>query len=144
MTQLDEALARYHKQIESPSYQDQGWVKAIHDRMTALHLMPSGRPVCPVLRPHLVTRRQFDNMAKAAESLYSAIDRVRQMALANPALLARIEMLPAEKMLATVDPGYPYFAVTSLLDTQLNNGSLRFVECHSAGPAGVVYIDALN
>jgi hypothetical protein len=97
-----------------------------------------------VLRPHLVTRRQYDGMVKAAESLYLAIDRVRNMALANPALMARIELLPAEKMLASVDPGYPYFAVTSLLDSQLSNGTLRFVSCNAAGPAGVVYSDALS
>jgi uncharacterized circularly permuted ATP-grasp superfamily protein len=144
MTLLDEALARYHKQIESPAYQDHAWVKAIQEKMAAHQLMPAGRPVCPVLRPHLVTRRQYDGLAKAAESLYQAIDRARQMAFANPALMARIELLPVEKMLATVDPGYPYFAVTSLLDSQLSNGSLQFVSCSAAGPSGPVYGDALS
>ena len=144
MTLLDEALVRYHKQIESSAYQDQAWMKAIHEKMAAQQLMPGGRLVCPVLRPHLVTRRQYDGMAKAAEALYQAIDRVRQMALANPAVMSRIELLPAEKMLASVDPGYPYFAVTSLLDSQLTNGTLRFVSCNSSVPASVVYSDALS
>lgn len=112
--------------------------------MTARNLAPGGRFVCPVLRPHLVTRRQYENMAKAAEVLYSAIDRIRQMALANPAVMARMEMLPAEKMLAGIDPGYPFLAVTSLLDTQLHNGTFRFVDCSADGPPGVVYADALS
>ena len=51
---------------------------------------------------------------------------------------------PAEKMLAAVDPGYPYLAVTSLLDTHLNNGSLQFVGYTADTPAGVVYGEALN
>jgi uncharacterized circularly permuted ATP-grasp superfamily protein len=112
--------------------------------MTARNLAPGGRPVCPVLRPHFVTRRQYDNLSKAAELLYSAIDRIRQMALANPAVMARLEMLPAEKMLANIDPGYPFLAVTSLLDTQLQNGSFRFVECSADGPPGLVYADVLS
>jgi hypothetical protein len=144
MTLLEEALNRYHKLIEAPKYADLAWVQAIQDRMEAQQLMPSGRAVCPVLRPHLVTRRQYDGMTKAGEALYGAIDRIRQLAFATPALMARFEMLPAEKMLATLDPGYPYFAVTSLLDTQLVNGSFHVVDCHAAGPAGVVYNDALT
>ena len=58
--------------------------------------------------------------------------------------MSRMQMLPAEKMLASVDPGYPYLAVTSLLDTHLNNGSLQFVGYAADTPAGVVYGEALN
>jgi len=144
MTLLDEAVARCHRLLESSSFQDAAWAQIIVDEMTARNLAPGGRPVCPVLRPHLVTRRQYDNMSKAAEYLYSAIDRIRQMALASPAIMSRMEMLPAEKMLASIDPGYPFMAVTSLLDTQLHNGSFRFVECSADGPPGVVYADVLS
>jgi hypothetical protein len=55
-----------------------------------------------------------------------------------------MELLPAEKMLASVDPGYPYLAVTSLLDTQLHNGSLQFTEYNADTPTGVAYGDALS
>jgi hypothetical protein len=144
MTLLDEAVARCHKLLETPSFRDVAWAQSIHEMMAANNLAPGGKPVCPVLRPHLLTRRQYDNMAKAAESLYSAIDRIRQMALANPAVMARIEMLPAEKMLAGIDPGYPYLAVTSLLDTQLHNGTFRFVDCSADGPPGLVSADVLG
>ncbi len=65
------------------------------------------------------------------------------MALANPALLARMQLLPAERMLAAVDPGYSFFSVTGLLDSNLNNGTLRFVSHDADAPAGVVYGDAL-
>ena len=144
MTLLDEAVARCHRLLESSLFQDAAWAQIIVDEMTARNLAPGGRPVCPVLRPHMVTRRQYDNMSKAAEYLYSAIDRIRQMALASPAIMSRMEMLPAEKMLASIDPGYPFMAVTSLLDTQLHNGSFRFVECSADGPPGVVYADVLS
>ena len=73
-----------------------------------------------------------------------AIDRIEKLALSTPALLARMEMLPAEKMLASVDPGYSYVGVTSLLDTHLNNGSLQFVGYASDTPADVIFGEAVN
>ncbi len=144
MTQLDEAIARYHKLLESETYKDLGWADALEEKMKAQHLTIAGKPISPVLRPHFVTQRQYAGLVKAAEALYSAIDRVEKLALSTPAFMARMEMLPAEKMLAAVNPGYPYMAVTSLLDTHLNNGSLHFVGYTADTPAGVVYGEALN
>jgi hypothetical protein len=112
--------------------------------MITAHLTVGGKPVCPFLRPHFLTRRRYDALVKAAEALLSAIDRIKQMALANPALLSRMELLPAEKMLASIDPGYPYLAVTSLLDTHLDNGSLRFVNYNADTAPGVAFGTALD
>ena len=82
-------------------------------------------------------------MAKTAETISSAMARVEQMALATPALLARIQLLPAERMLAQVDPGYAFAGVTGQLDTVLNNGSMKFSNHHADAPAGVLYGDTL-
>ncbi|MCC6540520.1 MAG: hypothetical protein IT162_23430 [Bryobacterales bacterium] len=112
--------------------------------MAAHNLVSGGRPVCPVLRPHFVSRRQLTSMAKAAEALYSAMDRMRQMLLSTPALLNRMDLLPGEKMLAGVDPGYPHLAVTSVFGTQLHNGAFRFVHTAGDSPAGIVYNDTLS
>jgi hypothetical protein len=141
MTQVSEAIARYHKLIESEPYIDLAWAKALQDRMKAGNL--GGRAISPVLRPHFITNRQYAAMVKGAEALFSAIRRVEQIALTTPPLLARMQLLPAERMLAQVDPGYSFYSVTGLLDTALNNGSMRFVAHHADAPAGVVYGDAL-
>jgi hypothetical protein len=143
MNQLDEAVARYQKLLETEPFKDLGWAEELIAKMQAANLTHSGRLICPFLRPNFVTRRQYDTMVKAAEALFSAIDRVKQMALANPARLARMELLPAEKMLASVDPGYPFLTVTSLLDTHLRNGSLSFVEYNADTPLGVTYGESL-
>ena len=55
-----------------------------------------------------------------------------------------MEILPAEKMLAAVDPGYSFLAVTSLIDTHLNNGTLRFARYIPDTPTGVAYGEALS
>jgi hypothetical protein len=144
MTQLGEAAARYHKIIESESFRDLAWAEVLHERMREKRLYSAGRSICPVLRPHFVSRKQYTAMVKAAETLLSAIDRVKQLALANPALMARLELLPAEKMLAGVDPGYSQLAVSSMLDAHSENGTLRFVGYNADAPSGVAYGETLS
>lgn len=144
MTQLGEAIARYHKILESDPYRDLAWARELQTAMKAQNLAVGGRPVSPFLRPHFLSRRQYVSLTKAAESLNSAIDRVEKLALSSPALLSRIELLPAEKMLASVDPGYSLLSVTSQLDTHLHNGTVRFVQFNAEAPTGIVYSEALS
>ena len=144
MSQLDEAIARYHKLIQSDSFRDLSWVGPLRERMEAEQLSAGGRLLCPFLRPHFVTRRQFDTLVKTAEVLISAVGRMQQMVLANPALLARLELLPAEKMLASIDPGYKAFEVTCRLDSHLANGSLHLIHYNADSPTGVAWADGLS
>jgi hypothetical protein len=144
MAQLGEAIARYHKIIESEPYRDLAWAEALQERMTASNLTSGNRPISPVLRPHFITNRQYTNLVRAAEALFSAINRVEQMTLGSAQLQSRIQMLPAEKMLASVDPGYPFLSVTSLLDTNLHNGSMQFTGYTAETPAGVAFGEALD
>ena len=144
MSQVGDAIQRFHKLLESEPFKDMSWAEALQTRMKDENLLFGSRPASPVLRPHFITNRQYQNLVKAAESLFSAINRVQEMVLANPVLLARMQLLPAEKMLASIDPGYPFLAVTDFLDTHLDNGTLRFTEYNSETPAGVVFGEALS
>ncbi len=144
MTQLGEATARYHKILEQDPERNAAWMAQLREQWKARHLMVSGRPVSPVLRPHFLSRRQYINLVKTAESLNASIDRIRKMAVVQPQLMSRMEMLPAEKMLASVDPGYSNWSVASLMDTQVNNGTVHFTEPQADMPHGMVYGDALS
>ena len=75
--------------------------------MESERLSAGGRLICPFLRPNFISRRQYDSLVKTGESLIGAIDRMEQMVLEIPALLARLELLPAEKMLAGNRPRLP-------------------------------------
>lgn len=143
MSQLDDAVARYNKLLESGAYRDLAWAEALHQRMEAGKLSAGGRLVCPFLRPNFISRRQYESLVKTGESLIGAIDRMEQMVLANPALLARLDLLPAEKMLASIDPGYQALEVAARLDTHLVNGHLHFVQYNADSPTGGAYADAL-
>ncbi|MGH9659081.1 MAG: hypothetical protein ACRD96_11095 [Bryobacteraceae bacterium] len=144
MSQLDEAIARYHRILQSDSFRDLAWVQPLRERMEAEKLSSGGRLLCPFLRPHLITRRQYDSLVKTAETLISAIERMQRMVLATPTLLARLELLPAEKMLAAIDPGYKAFEVTSRLDSHVANGTLRLVQYNADSPTGVAWADGLS
>jgi hypothetical protein len=53
-------------------------------------------------------------------------------------------LLPAEKMLAAVDPGYASPAISALLETHVNNGSLHVTGGQADLPHGVVYGEILS
>ncbi|MFN7922574.1 MAG: circularly permuted type 2 ATP-grasp protein [Bryobacteraceae bacterium] len=143
MSLLDDAVARYHKNFESPASNDLGWVEEIQAKMASLHLAPGGRSVCPVLRPHFLPRKQADAISKSAEALYGAFGRLSGMLLSTPALFNRLEMLPAEKMLATVEPGYSQMSITCALNAQVNGSGARFVEADLTNPAGFAFSENL-
>src|SRR5262245_13866820 len=143
MSQLDDAVARYNKLLESGPHRDLAWVDALQQRMESARLSAGGRLVCPFLRPSFISRRQYESLVKTGEALICAIDRMEQMVLANPALLARLELLPAEKMLASIDPGYQALEVASRLDSHLCNGHLHIVQYNADSPSGAGYADKL-
>jgi hypothetical protein len=143
MSQLDDAVTRYNKLLETGPHSDLAWADALHERMESEKLSAGGRLVCPFLRPNLISRRQYDSLVKAGESLIAAIDRMEQMVLGTPALLSRLELLPAEKMLAAIDPGYSALEVAARLDSHVSNGHLHFVQYNADSPTGAGYADAL-
>jgi uncharacterized circularly permuted ATP-grasp superfamily protein len=143
MSLLDDAVSRYNKLLESGPYRDLSWAEALHRKMESANLSAGGMLVCPFLRPNFITRRQYESLVKTGESLIAAIDRMERMVLANPALMARLELLPAEKMLAAVDPGYQALEVSARLDAHLFNGSSRVVQYNADSPTGAGYADAL-
>jgi uncharacterized circularly permuted ATP-grasp superfamily protein len=143
MSQMDEAVARYNKLLESGSYRDLSWAESLHERMESSRLLSGGRLICPFLRPNFVSRRQYEALVKTGEALIGAIDRMETMVLSSPVLLSRLELLPAEKMLAAIDPGYQALEVAARLDTHLVNGHLHFVQYNADSPTGAGYADAL-
>ena len=142
MTLVGEAIARYHKLIESEPYIDLAWAQTLQERRRALKL--DGGPLSPVLRPHFLSSRDYAALEKASTTLLSALDRVQRLALTNPALLQRIPLLPAERMLAATEPGYSSFGVLGALHANLNNGAMRFGSHTAQVPIGVVYGEALS
>lgn len=142
MTQLGEAVHRYHRILEAVPSETSEWMAELREQLQARRLVVNSRPVSPVIRPHFLSRRQYANLMKATEILTAAIARVRDMALSQPALMARMDLLPAEKMLAAVDPGYST-PVAALLDTGLANNDVRVWGGVGDLASGVLHGEAL-
>jgi glutathionylspermidine synthase len=102
-----------------------------------LGLVFGDRPTCPFLRPHIVTRTQYDAVAKAAETIANAIEKVVARALDDDALLDELDLTPREKAMARIDPGYSRLCVTSRLDAYISDDGFKFLEYNAESPAGV-------
>ncbi len=143
MAQLSEAIARYHKLLEQDAYRDLSWAEELQEQMRERGLTDSGRLVSPVLRPQFISRRQLDVLTRAVEHLAAILDQVEALALESPGLLNRLQMLPAEKMLAAIPAGYTRFAVTSRMDAHLQNGSLYLRGFDTCRPRDFAYSEPL-
>jgi hypothetical protein len=139
MAQLGEAISRYHKLVEQEGFGDASWADELQERMRQLHLTESGRVVAPILRPHFISRRQLDTLTRVTNHLAEILDRIEAIALASPQLLNRLQMLPAEKMLAAIPSGYSRFSVTSSMDAAVRNGTLSLQGLDACKPVGLAY-----
>src|SRR3981081_2274867 len=135
MTQLDEAIARYHRILESEPYRDMRWVKTLQEQMEARQLSAGGRLLCPFLRPNFVTQKQYDNLVKTGEALISAVDRMLRTALASRQLTSRMQPFPAETQMAEV---------SAQLDLQIQNGSLHVLQYNSDALTGAAWAEGLS
>jgi hypothetical protein len=102
-----------------------------------LGLVFGDRPTCPFLRPHLISRSQYDQVSRAASTVASAIERLVTRALDDDELLAVLGPTERETRMARIDPGYSKLCVSSRLDSYLSESSFQFLEYNAETPAGV-------
>jgi hypothetical protein len=104
----------------------------------ALGLVHGERPFSPFLRPYLLTRALYEEIARAAETLALAFERLAARALVDDSLLAELSLTENETRMARIDPGYPRLCVTSRLDAFLSGEGFKFLEYNAESPAGLV------
>jgi hypothetical protein len=102
-----------------------------------LGLLHGTRPVCPFLRPHILTRSQYMEVARAAETLAEAFERLVDCALRDDALMELLDLTEREQRMARIDPGYPTLSVNSRLDAFLTATGFEFLEYNAENPAGL-------
>ena len=115
--------------------------ESLFERLTELQrelgLVFGDRPTCPFLRPHIITRTQYDEVARAAQTIALAIERVVERALIDDDLMAELSLTPREEQMARIDPGYSRLCVTSRLDAYVSDDGFKFLEYNAESPAGV-------
>src|ERR1044071_7018525 len=102
------------------------------------------REVGVALRPHLLTRGQYDYLVRASEVLAGAFERLSEAFVAEPSLMARVGMTELETKFALVEPGYRCPAVTTRLDAFTSEASVKFVEYNAENPSSLPDQRGLN
>jgi hypothetical protein len=136
-----EAVARYHDLLanqnlaaESISVLDEGLEKA--------KLIFGGRRLSPYLRPHFVSETDFARITDVCETVWSAIQKVKDAAIQDNSIVEDLGLTPIERELIAIDPGYGAVSPTARLDSFLTQTAYSFVELNGESPAGIAYADA--
>lgn len=95
----------------------------------------------PYLRPHFVTRAEWQQITNTCETVWSAVEKVGRIAPTDKLMLEQIGLTEGERELVAVDPGYENVSVTSRLDSFLTDETYQFVELNAECPAGIAYQD---
>ena len=102
-----------------------------------LGLIHGNRATCPFLRPHIMSRPQYESVKRAAETLAGAFEKIAVAALTDRALLTFLDLTPNEEEAARIEPGYSRLCVSSRLDAHVNAGGFQFLEYNAESPAGI-------
>lgn len=129
------------RELDQRILNDPALVPAVFSDLTnaqrELGLVFGDRPTCPFLRPHIVSRSQYDEVAAAARTTADAIEKVVNTALVDDELMAVLGLTEREAKMARLDPGYPRLCITSRLDSYLSAAGFQFLEYNAETPAGV-------
>lgn len=138
---LKQAVAYYHELLENSELAESSF-QILHDGLEQNKLIFGGRPLSPYLRPHFVTESDWENATAACETVWSALQKVKDAAVADDALLDELGVTEIEKELVKIDPGYKQVSPTARLDSFLTDGIYSFVELNGESPAGIAYADS--
>jgi hypothetical protein len=136
-----EAVKRYHDLLSDQSLAESS--RAMLDEgLERAKLIFGGRRLSPYLRPHFVSESDFLRITKICETVWSAIQKVKDAAITDTSIVNHLGLTEIERDLVSIDPGYEAVSPTSRLDSFLTSESYSFVELNGESPAGIAYADA--
>ncbi len=136
-----EAVARYHELLANKDLAESS--RAMLDEgLERAKLIFGGRRLSPYLRPHFVSETDFARICRICETVWSAIQKVKDAAVAGSNLVNDLGLTDIERELVAIDPGYTAVSPTSRLDSFLTAAAYSFVELNGESPAGIAYADA--
>src|SRR6266849_4596414 len=138
---LSEAVAHYHELLKDEELA-RASLGMLDEGLERAKLIFGGRRLSPYLRPHFVTEEDFAHACEVCETIWGAIEKVKDAAVADPSLLDELGLTQTERELAQIDPGYRAVSPTARLDSFLTDEAYSFVELNGESPAGIAYADA--
>jgi hypothetical protein len=138
---LQEAVAYYHELLGDSELAESS--RAMLDEgLEHAKLIFGGRRLSPYLRPHFVTESDWSRVTRTCETVWGAIQKVKDAAVEDATLIDELGMTEIERELVSIDPGYREVSPTARLDSFLTSEAYSFVELNGESPAGIAYADA--
>ncbi len=124
---LHEAVSRYHELLAKGRIAEES--RALLDEgLERSKLIFGGRRLSPYLRPHFVLEEDFARITTICETVWSAIQKVKDAALADHSIIDELGLTEVERELISIDPGYTAVSPTARLDSFLTEAAYNFVE----------------
>src|SRR6266478_9876600 len=138
---LHDAVTRYHELLRDNELAESS--RALLDEgLEQAKLILAGRRLSPYLRPHFVAEDDFAMIRVACETVWAAIQKVKDAAIADDSIVVDLGVTEIERELISIDPGYRAVSPTARLDSFLTEEAYSFVELNGESPAGIAYGDA--
>jgi len=138
------AIADYHADLAADDSLTPELFARLRAAMNANRLLYGERALGVALRPHLLTREQYDLLAERSSVLAGALEKVGAALLVQPHLMEAAGLSELERRLALIDPGYAWATVTSRLDGFFVDDELKFVEYNAENPSSLTDQPGLN
>ncbi len=138
---LKEAVAHYHQLLEDYDLTEASR-KVLDDGLESAKLIFGGRRLSPYLRPHFVTEADWQMVTTVCETIWSALQKVKDAAVEDESLLDELGIVGIERELVAIDPKYKQVSASARLDSFLTEDSYSFVELNGESPAGIAFADS--
>lgn len=138
---LHDAVSRYHDLLRDSSLAESSRVM-LDEGLERSKLIFGGRRLSPYLRPHFVTEKDFAHVRHVCETVWSAIQKVKDASIEDDSIIDELGVTEIERELISIDPGYRAVSPTARLDSFLTDSAYSFVELNGESPAGIAYVDA--
>lgn len=140
---LKQAVEHYHELLSDQELANAS-LQMLDAELERSKLIFGGRRLSPYLRPHFVTSKDWAHITTTCETVFGALQKVKEAAVADDAVLNELGVTEIEKELVRIDPGYSHVSPTSRLDSFLTEDSYSYVELNGESPAGIAFADSAS
>ncbi|WP_149114341.1 circularly permuted type 2 ATP-grasp protein [Limnoglobus roseus] len=144
MTPADDPVKRYHALLGHSTIAADSW-GVLSEELKKHGLYFGTRPLCNVLRPRFLTAEQRRLIDSRSNILATALRRMQEIAIAEPAIRSRFRLLDWEEELLDIQTRFSHPCPITRFDGFIaDDGRLRFTEINAQSPAGAGFTDAMT
>jgi len=140
----EEAVRVYDDLLTGESDLMQRTQQELWQRLEEVRFVFGGRMLSPYLRPHFISRQDWDRITAICNEFWGSVLKVGDLAIDNVELQDYLGLSEAEKRLISTDPKFRGVSRFSRLDSFLTDNSYQFVELNAETPAGSAYADVAS